>query len=245
MKSNKAPKRIISTKAERILSDKSDFSTVETYKSVRTNIMFSLPKSDKAKVIAISSACPGEGKTTTAINLAITFAQTGVKTLIVDCDMRKSRVHRYLGFDRGVGLSNILCGFSTFEDALRKDIRPNLDCLTSGELPSNPSELLVSGEFKIFIDRVSQCYDYIILDTPPMMVVTDAYVVAKESTGIVLVLRKGISTYSMLDSVVDSVSKTNISILGAVFLESGEKKAAYKYSYRNKYVYEYTDNSFE
>ena len=245
-KNNKSNvKKTLSSYMDRILSDKMSFSTIETYKLVRTNIMFSLPKSDKAKVIAISSACPGEGKTTTTINLAITFAQTGVKTLIVDCDMRKSRVHRYLGIEGGTGLSNVLCGFASFEEAVKNDIRPNLDCLTSGELPSNPSELLVSDEFKKFINYVSEIYDYVILDTPPMIVVTDALVVAREATGLVLVLRKGLSTFSMLDSVVNSVSQSNISVLGAIFLGSGEKKAAYKYSYRNKYIYEYSDNKDE
>jgi len=239
-------KKNITLDRNRILSEKSDFSTVETYKSVRTKIMFSLPKSDKAKVITISSACPGEGKTTSAINLAITFAQTGVKTLIVDCDMRKSRVHRYLGFDRDVGLSNVLCGFVTFDESVKRNVRPNLDCLTSGELPPNPSELLVSDEFKKLIANVSEVYDYVILDTPPMIVVTDAMVVAKESTGLVLVLRKGVSTYNMLDTVVNSISNTNINVIGAVFLDSGEKKTPYRYaSYKNKYIYEYTDNSAE
>ena len=235
-------KRVNASNCDKILSDKSSFGTVETYKSVRTNIMFSLPKSDRAKVIAISSACPGEGKTTTAINLAITFAQTGVKTLIVDCDMRKSRVHRYLGFERAAGLSNVLCGFSTFDAAVKKEIRPNLDCLTSGELPSNPSELLVSDEFKKFIDNISQCYDYVILDTPPMGVVTDAIVVAKESTGLVLVLRKGISTYGMLDKVIDTLSQTSIKVLGTIFLGNKEKKSPYKYTYKNRYIYEYADS---
>lgn len=242
MTNNKTVKKVDINPKDRILSESSGFATVETYKSVRTNLMFSLPKSDKAKVIAVSSACPGEGKTTTSINLAITFAQTGVKTLIVDCDMRKSRVHRYLGFERGCGLSNVLCGFSSFDDAVRKNVRPNLDCLTSGELPPNPSELLVSDEFKKFIAEVSCRYDYVILDTPPMIVVTDALVVAKEATGLVLVLRKGISTYSMMDKIVNNVSQTSVTVLGAVFLDSETKKnSPYKYTYKNKYLYEYGD----
>ena len=243
MSRKKSTKKVPVTNRERILSDSTNFSTVEAYKLVRTNIMFSLPKSDKAKTIAVSSASPGEGKTTTAINLAITFAQTGVKTLIVDCDMRKSRVHRYLGFERGSGLSNVLCGFTTFDEAVRKNIRPSLDCLTSGELPSNPSELLMSDEFKKVFDHISDMYDYVILDTPPMVVVADALMVAKESTGLVLVLRKGTSTYGMLDKVIDSVSQTDIKVLGAIFLEGGEKKAPYKYTYKNKYVYDYGDDS--
>ena len=238
-------KKVTVSNYDRILSANSSFGTVETYKSVRTNIMFSLPKSDKAKVIAISSACPGEGKTTTAINLAITFAQTGVKTLIVDCDMRKSRIHRYLGYERGVGLSNVLCGFATFDEAVRKEIRPNLDCITSGELPSNPSELLVSDEFKKFVENISGCYDYVILDTPPMAVVTDAMVVAREATGLVLVLRKGISTFGMLDKVIDSLSQTSITVLGTILLGNNEKKTPYKYIYRNKYIYEYADTREE
>ncbi len=243
MSNVKKHKSISPANLARILSDKSDFATTETYKSVRTNIMFSLPKSDKAKMITVSSACPGEGKTTTAINLAITFAQTGVRTLIVDCDLRKSRVHRYLGLERGVGLSNVLCGFASFNDAVRRNVRPNLDCLTSGELPPNPSELLVSKEFQNFINNISECYDYVILDTPPMNVVTDAVVVSKATTGLVIVLRRGISTFNMMDKVVESVSNSDINVLGVIFLGSNEKKRPYKYSYKNRYIYEYNDNS--
>ncbi len=243
MNNVKKHKSTTTTNMARILSDKSDFNTTETFKSVRTNIMFSLPKSDKAKMITVSSACPGEGKTTTAINLAITFAQIGVRTLIVDCDLRKSRVHRYLSIERGVGLSNVLCGFASFNDAVRREVRPNLDCLTSGELPPNPSELLVSKEFLNFIDNISECYDYVVFDTPPIDVVTDAVVVSKATTGLVLVLRKGISTFTMMDKVVESVSNSDINILGVIFLGSTEKKRPYKYGYKSKYVYEYSDNS--
>lgn len=243
MNTVKKQKASTSANMSRILSANSDFATAETYKSVRTNIMFSLPKSDKAKLITVSSACPGEGKTTTAINLAITFAQTGMKTLIVDCDLRKSRVHRYLGIERKVGLSNVLCGFASFNDAVRRNVRPNLDCLTSGELPPNPAELLVSKEFTNFLSNIGDCYDYVILDTPPMNVVTDAIVVSKATTGLVLVLRKGISTYTMMDKVAESVSNSNINLLGVIFLGNNEKRRPYGYGYKNRYIYEYSDNT--
>ena len=92
----------------RIINDETDFETVETYKSIRTNIMFSMAKSEQGKVIVITSSMPNEGKTTTSINLAITFAQMGAKVLLIDCDLRKARVHRYLDIERGKGLTNVL-----------------------------------------------------------------------------------------------------------------------------------------
>ena len=98
-------------KTEHILDESSSFDTVETYKSIRTNIMFSIPKSEQAKVIAITSSVPGEGKSTTSINLAITFAQMGARVLLMDCDLRKARIHRYLELERQDGVTNVLCGF--------------------------------------------------------------------------------------------------------------------------------------
>lgn len=224
----------------RILSAKTDFSSVEAYKTLRTNIMFSLPKSDKAKIIAVSSANPGEGKTTTSINLAITFTQVGAKTLLVDCDMRKSRVHRYLNIEQKNGISNVLCGFSTIEEAIKKEVRPNLDVITGGEYSTNPSELLTSEKFTETLSELSEKYDYIILDTPPMLIVSDAFIAAKKASGMVLVSRRGVITYKMLDRVKASIEQSGIKVIGVIFIGNGEKKKNYKDEYR--YIKEYTES---
>ena len=232
-------KRVNASNYDRILSNSSSFGTVETYKSVRTNIMFSLPKSDRAKVIAISSACPGEGKTTTSINLAITFAQTGVKTLIVDCDMRKSRVHSYLGINHTNGISNVLCGFSDLDSAVMKEVRENLDVLTVGNIPPNPAELLDSEEFGKVLTELQEKYDYILIDTPPMTVVTDASVVMKDAHGVIVVARKNQTTFDMLDETIEGIKKSGAKPLGVVVLDSEQKEKKYGYYQRNKYSYKY------
>lgn len=224
---------------KRIISNDSDFNTVETYKSIRTNIMFSMPKKDKGKVIAITSSSPGEGKTTTCINLAITFAQTGAKVILVDCDLRKSRIHRYLGIQRGDGVSNVVCNYTEIDKAIKKNVRENLDCMTAGEIPPNPAEILDTEEFKTMLNKLTEKYDYIFIDTPPMTVVTDAAVIMKKDMGVVVVVRENVTTFDLLDITIDNIKKTETKLLGVIMLGSEEKKRKYGYYSNGKYGYNY------
>lgn len=221
-------------KPEHILDESSSFDTVETYKSIRTNIMFSIPKSEQAKVIAITSSVPGEGKSTTSINLAITFAQMGARVLLMDCDLRKARIHRYLELERQDGVTNVLCGFIGIDKALKRDVRPNLDCLTGGEIPPNPAELLETKEFGNLINELKTRYDYIFIDTPPVTVVTDATIVMKHCAGVVVVVRKDVTNFNLLDITVDDIAKTGATPLGFVILGGEQKVKKYGY-YRSKY----------
>ena len=239
--------------SDRVLNDKTDFDTVETYKTIRTNIMFSIPKTPKGKAIAVTSAIPGEGKTTTTINLAITFAQMGASVIVVDCDLRKSRVHRYLGIERKDGVSNVLCGFTELDRAIRRGVRENLDCLTAGEIPPDPAELLGSDGFTDLIKTLCERYDYVFIDTPPVTVVTDAILVMENSVGVVVVVRQNVTTFDLLDISMDSIKKSSIKILGVVMLgsepqakkygyyrKSGKRyRYGYKYGYRYSYKYGY------
>lgn len=233
---------------DRIISTGTDFNTVETYKAIRTNIMFSLPKKEYGKVICVTSSAPGEGKTTTCINLAITFAQTGAKVALMDCDLRKARVHRYLEIKRGAGVSNILCGFSEINDTLLKNVRNNLDVLTAGEIPLNPAELLQTKEFDNLVDMLKKDYDYIFIDTPPVTVVTDAVIISKLCDGIVIVVRADHTTFDMLDETAETLEKSSKQILGVIVLggESKAKRYGYykkgKYGYKYKYNYRYGDD---
>jgi capsular exopolysaccharide synthesis family protein len=233
--------------ADRVLNKNTDFETIEAYKSMRTNIMFSIPKSDKGKIITVTSSLPGEGKTTTSINLAITFAQMGAKVLLMDCDLRKARVHRYLNLERKAGLTNVICGFVDFDKAVKRDVRENLDVLTSGEIPSNPAELLENEEFENMIHELQKQYDYIFIDTPPVTVVTDAAVVMKHSMGVIVVVRQNVTTYDYLDVTMMDIRRIGIKILGMVLLGTDEgikkygyyRRKKYKYKYGNKYGYKY------
>ncbi len=222
---------------ENILNENSLFSTAETYKSIRTNIMFSIPKTDKGKVIVVSSSSPAEGKTTTAINMAITFAQTGAKVVLVDCDLRKPRVHRYLQLSKDNGLSNVLCGFCELENSVQKSKYDSLDVLVAGEIPSNPAELLNSEEFDVMLNKLQQKYEYIFIDTPPMTVVTDAAVIMHKSNGAVVVAREDYTTFDLLDITIDSIKKCNTKIFGVVMVGSAEKQKKYSYYRNNKYGY--------
>ena len=214
----------------------SNFAKVESYKVVRTNIMFSLPKSEEGKVIAITSSVPKEGKTTMSINLAITFAQTGSRVVLVDCDLRKPRVHRYLKHELGDGVSNIVCGYAELENCICKNVRGGLDIITSGAIPPNPVEILTSDEFKKMIDTLKQTYDYIFLDTPPVSVVTDAVVVSEICSGMVVVAKADYSTFDMVDYTLESLNKVNAKILGFILTNTYGKGKGYKY---DRYKYEY------
>ena len=235
--------RKVADEIRNVINDTTDFDTVETYKSIRTNIMFSAPKQETGKVIVITSALPGEGKTTTAINLAITFAQTGAKILIIDCDLRRSRVHRYLGIERKEGVSNVVCGYAKLEQAIQKDVKENLDCLTAGETPPNPAELLQSQEFQTMISELQHQYDYIFVDTPPITIVTDAAVLTKQCEGVIIVARSEMTTYDLFDLALDELKNTGAKIIGAIIHESSDKQKKYSY-YKNKkyggrYAYKY------
>ena len=223
----------------RILTEQTDFTTIETYKSIRTNIMFSIPKSEKGKVVLVTSSAPNEGKTTTSINLAITFAQMGARVIIVDCDLRKARVHKYLGLERMDGVSNVLCGFVELDKAIKYSVRENLDCLTAGAIPPNPAELMETDEFAALIETLRERYDYIFIDTPPMTVVTDAAVAMKHATGVIVVVRENMTVYDALDDTMDSIRKTDTKLLGIVVVDCDERARRYSYYKRGKYGYKY------
>lgn len=224
---------------QNILSEKTDFDTVETYKSIRTNIMFSTPKQDKGKVIAVTSASPGEGKTTTAINLAITFSQTGAKIILIDCDLRRARVHRYLQLERKEGVSNVVCGYTELPKAIIKSVRENLDVLTAGENPPNPAELLQTQEFQNMIAQLQKEYDYIFIDTPPITIVTDAAILSKQCDGIVVVAKSEVTTYDLLDVAIKEIRNTKARIIGTIVHDSSEKLKKYGYYKSKKYGYKY------
>ncbi len=223
----------------RVLTDQTDFSTIETYKSIRTNIMFSMPKTEKGKLVLVTSAAPNEGKTTTTINLAITFAEMGAKVLLIDCDLRKARIHKYLGLERLDGVSNVLCGFVELEKAIKYGVRENLDCLTAGAIPPNPAELMETEAFGAMLKTLTEQYDYVFMDTPPMTVVTDAAIAMKYCTGVVVVVWENKTTYDALDDTIEGIQKADARILGVVMVDCDERARRYSYYKRGKYGYKY------
>lgn len=235
---------------ESILNRKTPFAVQEAYRTARTNIIFSLAGSeDKCKKLCITSANAGEGKTTTTLNLAITFAQIGSKVLLIDCDLRKPRIHQYLGVVKTDGLTTVLSKQKEFEDVVYHNLRPGLDCLTSGSIPPNPAELLASDSMKNLLRKLEGMYDYILLDTPPVTVVTDAVALSNSVSGVMIVVREGYTNHESIEQALKLLKIANAKVLGffvndidVVGMNYGSYRGAYGKSYRYKYKYGYRYN---
>lgn len=197
-----------------VQNKKIPFAVVESYKAIRTNLSF-LISSAKSNVVIVTSPNSGEGKSTTAANMAIAFSQLGERVLLIDADMRRASLHKKLKIDNIDGLSNILAGMAKVEDCI-KQVNENFYFLPSGRIPPNPSELLSGPEFEAMLKKVSPAYGCVIIDTPPINVVSDTLVAAPHTAGIVLVVRDGITQNDDIKRVIDSAELANIKILGAV-----------------------------
>lgn len=235
---------------EAILNRKTPFVVQEAYRTARTNIMFSLAGSgDKCKKLCVTSANAGEGKTTSTLNLAITFAQTGSKVLLIDCDLRKPRIHQYLGVVKTDGLTTILSKQKRYEDVVYHNLRPGLDCITSGSIPPNPAELLSSENMKELLDDLSLIYDYILLDTPPINVVTDAVALSRYASGVMIVVREGYTNHESIENALKLLKIAKAKVLGffvndvdTAAMGYGPYRNSYGKSYRYRYKYGYRYN---
>ena len=220
-----------------LLTDKGiPFNVVESYKSIRSNIMFTLGTTDK-KIIAVSSPNPSEGKSTTAANIAIALAQTDNSVLLIDADLRKPVQHRIFRTRNTDGLSTLIIQKSTIETAVKKHVLNNLDLLTSGPIPPNPSELLSSERFKELFDELVSKYDYVVIDTPPVNVVSDALVIKDSISGILLVLKYAFTTHEDVAGCMKQIEMADIDMLGFVLNEVDNSRTAYYSKYKYKYKY--------
>ncbi|HIG0359176.1 TPA: CpsD/CapB family tyrosine-protein kinase [Clostridium sporogenes] len=206
----------------------------EAYRTLRTNIQFS-SFDEKIIVIFVTSSTPGEGKSTTSANLAITMAQNGAKTILVDCDLRKPNIHKLFNLSNTRGLSNLLIEDNGVDKVIQQSGIEDLHILTSGLKPPNPSELLSSGKMKKFVEMSKKYYDYIILDTPSVGVVTDAQLVSQYSDGGILVTASGQVEIESAIRAKELLAKVNSKILGVVLnkvdVDSGNGYRYYNYYY--------------
>ncbi len=188
----------------------------EAYRVLRTNLRFSNVDTDK-KVILITSAKPGSGKTTTAANLAITMAKYSLKTLLIDADLRRPRIHELFGIQKGNGLTRYLLEKKDFENYIN-DIEgvENLHVLTSGVEPPDPSELLFSEKMKKLIEKAKETYDVIIIDSPPILVASDTSILATLADGIILVVSSNKSKIEDVLEAKEQIIRTGTKILGSV-----------------------------
>lgn len=228
------------------LTDKdAPFHIIESYKSIRTNLSFALSTVEK-KIFVVSSPNPGEGKSTTSANIAIAIAQSGCHVLLIDADMRKSVQHRIFELVNKKGLSTAVSKMHTPDECIQKNVMENLDVMTAGPIPPNPSELLASEMMEQMLNELSEKYDAILIDTPPVNVVTDAMELAKSVSGIVLVVRYGRTTDEDVDNVFKRVELANMNLLGFILNGVKSKHAGYyskyskgKYYYKKGYGYGY------
>lgn len=217
------------------ISEKSKFAIVESYKSARSNIMFSLSAEDQ-KVFAVTSYGKGEGKSTVSANLAISFSKMERRVLLIDCDLRRPNLHNIFKVENTVGLSNIIGKMADFEDAVKHDVLPNLDILPSGTIPPNPSELLCSPGFEKLVKGLIDEYDYIIFDTPPIGVVADALLLKDRVAGYVVVLRERSTTHGDIQKMLESIKLADTKILGFIKVGCTQNK---KSAGRGYYYYQY------
>lgn len=231
-----------------ILNDNTDFSIVEAYKSTRTNLEYALAAEEGCKKIIFTSAMPSEGKTTSCINTAITFALAGAKIVLIDADLRKPKVHMCLELENATGFSNYLAGFAELDDVIQH-CKNGLDVITSGQIPPNPSELLVSPRMEKALLKLSEKYDYVIIDAPPVNIVSDAVSMSKFVTGVAVVVKEDFTTHDALKKALSSLEFANAKILGFilndVMASRGYYSKYYKYRYRYKYNYHYKYSSYD
>lgn len=223
------------------------FRIEEAYKTIRANIMFSIMKKG-CKIIVVTSSVPNEGKTTTTVNLAVTISQADQRVLLIDGDLRKPKVHSYFSIANSPGLTNYLgdkiSGKRTSD--LFSVIHPteyeNLCVLSSGTIPPNPAELLGSEIMTEFLNDVSNDFDYIIIDTPPVNVVSDSLPLIRESDGVILVVRSNQSTHPELQKALSALEFIDAKILGFVvnFIEPKAGRGRYSYNYKKYRKYGYS-----
>lgn len=224
-------------KRAKVLNDKSSFHVKEAYKALRTNVVFTIPH-DGAKKIIVTSALAGEGKSTNCLNLAISFAQTGAKVLVVDCDLRKPNIANLLNIPSTPGLSNILANLNTIDSSIVHSDYANLDVIPSGDMPPNPAELLGSNSMKEVIEKLSEIYEYIFLDTSPINIVTDAAVMSKMVDGVLLVVRQGRTYKESVAEAIKKLSFVDANILGFVLNgRLSDIKMGYRYGKGGYYRY--------
>lgn len=217
-----------------VLNADSDPIEVEAYKTIRTNLFFTLVHSAGCKKITVSSSISKEGKSTICVNLAKTIAQTNANVLLIDCDLRKPRLHKFFKAKCILGLSNYLIGNNNLDEIIHKTDERNLSIIYSGTIPPNPAEILGSPEFKNCVEQLSKNYDYIIMDCPPLLEVADAMEVSKNTDGIILVTRQNYTSHAFLYQSLKKIEFAGTKILGFILNDVAKRKNKYYYRYIKK-----------
>jgi capsular exopolysaccharide synthesis family protein len=213
----------------------------ESYRALRTSLLLTFA-GGPPNVILITSALPEEGKTTTSVNSAIVLAQKGTRVLLIDADLRRPSIHKTLGMGPKIGLSNVLTGAATLQEAIiPSTILPDLFILPAGTPPPNPAELLASTKMKNILAELRKQYDHIVIDSPPTLSVTDAVVMSTDADAVVLVIRSGHTTKPALRRARDILLQVNARVCGVLVnaVDLNSPDYYYHYEYQGKYGHGY------
>ncbi len=204
----------------------------ESYRTLRTNLQYS-SFDEEYKVIVVTSSEPGEGKSTTAGNLALSISQGDKKVVLIDCDLRKPSLHKKFGLSNTVGLSDVIVGKESVS-VVGHRYNNNLTVLTSGKIPPNPAEMLGSKSMKALIEALKKVFDYVILDTPPVQAVADAQILSTRADGTLIVVRAEKTKKDSVLNAVNLLKKVNANIVGTILNGMDTKKNDYYYYYGDK-----------
>lgn len=214
------------------------FGAAEAYKLLRTNLTFSLPDTGTGKIIGVTSSLRGEGKSTTAINLAYTIAETGKMVLLIEGDMRLPVLAKRLPVKQTPGLSNLLAGQSSGNEVLQNSgLLSNMKVISAGAIPPNPAELLESSNMEQTLKMMRNHFDVVVVDLPPLMAVSDALTVAKFLDGLIMVCRQDYCDKRSLDESIKQIQFTQTKLLGFVMTGSNQQSKYYYNRYGKRYGY--------
>lgn len=230
-----------SHRTEYLLNDKTPFDITEAFRNLKATLSVSVPKKDGGIAIMTTSAYPEDGKTTVTANLALMFALSDAKVVLVDADIRKGRVAKYFKRKSAPGLSDYLSGQCALDEVIHNShVNPNLSYITCGTHSPKPYELLESNEMKNLLTELRSRYDYVIIDTPPVLLISDALALATETDGTVLVCRHQVSFVSDISRALNTLEFAKANVLGIVVNDYKElQRAKYYGGYKKYYYYNY------
>ena len=234
----KNPSRFAAGENQKTLHKNLEFTAAEQYKLLRANLDFTIPDGEKCPVIGVTSSMRAEGKSTTAVNLSYVLAEKGNKVLLIDGDLRIPSVAKKMNIKNSPGLTDFLRGQSDDLSHYKTDILDNWYIIPSGNIPPNPSELLGSSKMKATLAEFKEHFDYIVVDLPPINIVSDALSISHLITGMIIVIREDYTEKKELERCFRQLKLSNVKVLGCVMNETKYGKGTYG-KYRSRKYYKY------